>query len=393
MILETSTSPEFVIGRPGVPIPRFWSTAWTILCANGLARSTVIEVLRHIDAFYLHCDERLGADSLDTAISAVDAQALIDALQSLYVQTSESPDFSRYQARGFECAKKFLLDIGALRANSAGSWAKVERAANALAPLKSKRKSRGRFIRALPAVTLADFLEVASINNSRNPFAEEELRARNWLIIKLLLLAGLRRAECLILPIDALKQDVHPSTGEIRWWLDVARADDEEEDDSRFTTPSIKTAQSVRQLPVSASLARLMLNYVENWRGDPEHSFLFNSKLDKPLSAESVNYVFRRMSAAISAEARKEFQLRSGGKTSVSPHDLRHTCAVIRLKQFLGQDITFEEAMQRMRSFFGWSYESTMPLHYAKAAFEERLANVWGDVFDEHTNLLRNLPQ
>jgi len=50
------------------------------------------------------------------------------------------------------------------------------------------------------------------------------------------------------------------------------------------------------------------------------------------------------------------------------------------------------QAMQSMRSFFGWSRDSTMPLLYAKAAFDERLATVWNDEMDNRVAILRELP-
>ena len=52
-----------------------------------------------------------------------------------------------------------------------------------------------------------------------------------------------------------------------------------------------------------------------------------------------------------------------------------------------------DEALQKLRTFFGWAKQSTMPSRYARAVFEDRLANVWNDAFDERVNLLRALPK
>jgi hypothetical protein len=51
-----------------------------------------------------------------------------------------------------------------------------------------------------------------------------------------------------------------------------------------------------------------------------------------------------------------------------------------------------DEALQKMRTFFGWSRQSTMPARYARAVFEDRLAGVWNDAFDDRVELLRGLP-
>jgi len=52
-----------------------------------------------------------------------------------------------------------------------------------------------------------------------------------------------------------------------------------------------------------------------------------------------------------------------------------------------------EEALQKLRTFFGWSRTSSMPSRYARAVFEDRLASVWNDAFDERVALLRSLPE
>jgi hypothetical protein len=52
-----------------------------------------------------------------------------------------------------------------------------------------------------------------------------------------------------------------------------------------------------------------------------------------------------------------------------------------------------DEALQKLRTFFGWSRTSTMPSRYARAVFEDRLAGVWNDAFDDRVALLRALPR
>lgn len=80
------------------------------------------------------------------------------------------------------------------------------------------------------------------------------------------------------------------------------------------------------------------------------------------------------------------------GKQSVTPHDLRHTCAVVRLNQLLQQGDSMDEALQKLRAFFGWSRESQMPVRYARAVFEDRLSSVWNDALDERVSVLRAIP-
>ena len=81
------------------------------------------------------------------------------------------------------------------------------------------------------------------------------------------------------------------------------------------------------------------------------------------------------------------------GKNSVTPHDLRHTCAVVRLNQFLNNGDTVELALPKMRVFFGWSRVSNMPSKYARAVFEDRISSVWSNIMDDRVEVLRSIPK
>ena len=81
------------------------------------------------------------------------------------------------------------------------------------------------------------------------------------------------------------------------------------------------------------------------------------------------------------------------GAKNLTAHALRHTCAVVRMKQLIENGQSTEQAMSQLRSFFGWSKTSIMPLHYAKAALDERLNETWNKKLDDRLELLRNLPR
>ncbi|MNY69119.1 hypothetical protein D3C86_2070100 [compost metagenome] len=65
---------------------------------------------------------------------------------------------------------------------------------------------------------------------------------------------------------------------------------------------------------------------------------------------------------------------------------------MVRLNQLLSQGDSMDEALQKMRTFFGWSRTSDMPAHYARAVFEDRLSAIWNNVFDDRIAVLRALP-
>ncbi|WP_422047220.1 tyrosine-type recombinase/integrase [Rosenbergiella epipactidis] len=92
----------------------------------------------------------------------------------------------------------------------------------------------------------------------------------------------------------------------------------------------MKTAQSIRQIPVSEPVAKLVQTYVKNYRGGPGHPYLLNSQKNQPLSTKSITKLFAKLSASLSDTARA--QLRDWtSKESVTTHDLRHTFTVVRL--------------------------------------------------------------
>lgn len=202
----------------------------------------------------------------------------------------------------------------------------------------------------------------------------------------------MRRGELLLLTADAIKSSQDRKVDRTRYWLNVRQNGYEETDgDSRYSKPSIKTLHSIRQIPVSDATARLVQIYCENYRSRPSHSFMLNAQTGGPLSTESLTKIFTLISKALPAEVLQELHDRTG-KKSVTCHDLRHTCAVLRLHQLLERGDAMDEALQKMRTFFGWTKESDMPSRYSRAVFENRLASVWNNEFDDRVAVLRALP-
>ena len=100
--------------------------------------------------------------------------------------------------------------------------------------------------------------------------------------------------------------------------------------------------------------------------------------------------MFSTLSACLSVATRKDLHDRCGAG-GVTAHDLRHTCAVSRLGLLREAGIGNEEAIQLLRSFFGWAKDSLMPNHYAEAHFEDRLKTVFAAKLDSRIAFLRQL--
>ncbi|MCZ8112338.1 MAG: tyrosine-type recombinase/integrase [Betaproteobacteria bacterium] len=388
-LVYTSAWPEVVAVETSSRIPRFWVVAWLSgLNGKALAFNTLRPRLRHVGALYRFCDQHFGEKSLDEAISNLDAATLQRQLEHFHLHlTAEDAPSSETKQR-WDAAKTFLLDVLAHFSVADESVARLRSFIRNIKVRKSRKKGI-KFGRALPSRTLFELLEIARPDSPRNPFLGESTRWRNWLIVNLLLLLGLRRGELLLLTIDALKQDVDPETGQLVCWLDVTTVDDEDE---RSTKPSIKTETSHRQIPVSEEISELYERYVTDFREQSDsHPFLMTARGGSALSAESVNAMLASMSSELGRDATDQFSKRTGGKKRISPHDLRHTCATAMFRAFLKVDNNRELSMQRMRAFFGWSADSDMPEHYARSAINDDLLKTWRTLFQRQLDQIIGL--
>src|SRR5690606_8265061 len=108
----------------------------------------------------------------------------------------------------------------------------------------------------------------------RNPFRSKMQRWRNYCILLAMLHQGLRRGEALLLPVNSIKSGIDERTLSTRHWINVQHLF--EDDDPRFCDPpSIKNAQSIRQIPISAELANIFQAFIANYRGKSPYPQLF----------------------------------------------------------------------------------------------------------------------
>lgn len=383
-------------------IPRYWANIWSTMCLGHLADSTKTAKLRQLETLYTHADRELGPSGLDNALSRQDHAVLADTLESWFVSIRNRAPGSRSDELRWNTGLAFVTNISAwlTKATSAPSdersrAARIHRLGTLYSQLHVAKSSSSAAVRSLPANVVQALYELLDPTSAINPFKHPSTRWRLYLAFTLMLHQGLRRGEMLILPVDCLKSGVDHRTQKRRYWINVQQHeydDDGDAVDPRYSRPSVKTASSIRQIPVSATMARLVQTYTDNYRGRPDHPYLINSYKDRPLATESLTKAFRTISAALPEPATNELFDRCN-KTSVTPHDLRHTCAVVRLNQLISAGDSMDEALQKMRTFFGWSRTSTMPSHYSRAVFEDRLAGVWNDSFDDRVALIRAIPR
>lgn len=380
-------------------LPRYWASVWALMSSHDLAASSQVKKLRYIESLYSHADRQFGTHALDDALGCLDDVLLAEILESWFIsirnQSSVGPaDESRWRA-GLAFVEsvvtwlsKSTLPTGRLQQIEA----RLHRLAHLYGQLHLRRSRQPSQIRSLPASVIKALYEMLDPASAINPFSRQRTRWLVFVSFLLMLHQGLRRGELLLLAADVIKEGFDERRQKSRFWMNVqANPYSDSGDDPRYSKPSIKSASSVRQLPVSDAVAGLVQTYAENYRGRPGHAFLLNTQQDSPLSTESLTKMFLAISASLPPSVLRELKERSG-RESVTPHDLRHTCAVVRLNQLLHRGDSMDEALQKLRAFFGWSRESQMPVRYARAVFEDRLSSVWNNEFDSRVEVLRAIP-
>jgi integrase len=361
-----------------------------------LAPSTLGKKLSQIEAFYQHADEALGIGRLDDALAELDVDAICSALEAYFLTLRSRPITPATEER-WQAARQFVAQTS--QRITRGSLARERHDALSgrlmqiellNAHLHVGRRRRPERIRSLPSEIVEALYEMLDPESSINPFAGVASRWRVYTIFMLLLHQGLRRGELLSFPVDVIKSGYDQNRQQVRYWMTV-RYNEYQAEDPRYSKPSIKNAPSIRQIPVSKTTALLIQEYATNYRGKPDHSFLINSQKQSPLSTEGMTKLFQKITASLPKQLRK-ILIDHTGDDSLSPHDLRHTCAVVRLNQLLSSGVEMTDALERMRTFFGWSRDSDMPLRYARAVFEDRLSSVWNNKFDDRVEVLRSIP-
>lgn len=362
---------------------------------SAMAASTQRRMTRDVDAFYQYCEACHPERQLDVLLANFDLPALEVALDGFYLtlmaksHRSAGDELRWRTVLGFV---KFVIAWSGTKADQ-GRTSKLFKKLKVLearyAQLRVHRKRKPVPLRSLPASVVQAIYSIISPDSAINPFRTQKLKWSAFVIFLMFLHLGLRRGEILTLPVDCIKEQIDERNGIKKYWISV-RENYYNTNDVRYTTPSIKTVSSVRQIPVVDFVATAIKCYVENFRGKCSHTFLINSQYGTPMSAESVRRMFMRLSEGISEEETLMLE-NTTGKSVVTPHDLRHTCAVLRLTEMLDRGESTEMAIQKLRIFFGWSPSSTMPIKYARAVFENSLQKTQDEYFDIQANMIRKI--
>lgn len=358
-----------------IGLPRYCATIWIDVLNGHLAPSTRYAYAKAADAMYRQAESMVPPVDLDAALMAPDLPRVEAVLSANLLVRQAGQDL-----RGWRLACVFVFSVlqNVVGTDCREMSQRLRFMRQRFDQLRVRARKPSARIRAIPGLALEDIYEIFHPDSLRNPFRTPRGKWRNFVLLMLLVQLGLRIGEALSLTVDGVKQQFDPGIGDVRLWLDVTSTDDEV--DVRSRRPRLKTSSAIRQMPLSQALAAAIDTYVSQYRGDVEHVFLFSSAEGRPLAASSVDDLLGVAKQHLSPEAK--VALEYDGITKLSAHDFRHTSAVIRLQRFMDSGMDHDEALHRLRPFFGWTRESEMPLHYARAYFDPRHAKIWDEAFE-----------
>ncbi|SAL58586.1 Phage integrase [Caballeronia turbans] len=339
----------------GIGLPRYWAAVWSTMLSSELAASTHTKKLRYLENLYQHAAGLgVGPNALDDALGTLDDEALADILESWFVSIRNQPVVTGADEKRWQTGLEFVLSVVAWISKSEANddrmrriEARLHRRAALYRQLHVRRDNSVDTVRSLPASTVEALYRLLDPDFHHNPFTRAPTRWRIFVAFVLMLHQGLRRGEALLLPADAVKSAYDRGQHRTRYWINVEQNGYEDSEvDPRYSKPSIKNVHSLRQIPVSELTARVVQRYVENYRGSPSHSYLLNSQFDTPLSTETLTKAFVLVSRSLPDDVLSELKDRTG-KEAITPHDLRHTSAAMRLNQLLERGDPMDEALQK----------------------------------------------
>lgn len=237
--------------------------------AADLAPFSKRKLLSHVEALYQFCEQLRGYGVLDDALFRVDIQMLGELLEAYFISIRNLPNINESTQLKWQTAFRFVSDV-ILRLSKSNLpisqlqqiKVRLEQLQVLYSQLRIGKKRTQDILRALPSGVVEALYVMLDPDSPTNPFRDKTARWRAYLVFVLLLHLGLRRGELLILSSDAIKHGFDSRLGGNRYWLSVVENPYEHED-QRFSTPSIKTVNSIRQIPVSELTARIV--QVNTW--------------------------------------------------------------------------------------------------------------------------------
>lgn len=381
-----------VLTCPKTGVPRILANIWLSLNEQKYSLGYTAQHLRALDKLYAYFENSPAElPDLDKSVIQGNVDELARGLRGFVAERqniaiSSGKDQSVHVQMACAVISSILDEIRLRNGFSRLESAKISRSISNINTLyhflRPPRASKIRTVRSLPTLVMDELFLLLRPDSEANPFRTRNLKIRNFIVISLLYQMGLRRGELLNLSSNCMKAQFDAEADRVVYWLNVIPS---EQVDTRSKKPKLKNANSTRQLPVSKVLYESIDNFVANYRGRSKHGFLIGSQKGHPLSERALNSLFETISIYLSKDTQKLLQEQCGSP-NITPHQLRHTAAVDRIRAYRNSGIEMDNAEALMRVFFGWSAQSNMPRLYAKAFYVEQLNTFWLEEFDKRVS-------
>lgn len=228
------------------------------------------------------------------------------------------------------------------------------------------KKTRIDEMKGLTTTERDRLLEVMHPKSAENPFADEAIKLRNYIILLLGLDLGLRRSEMLLIKTKDIRWDIPE--------LKVINLQDENID-PRTTAPQFKTHERILKLgddlcwAISEYESKYLYRKTHTGPSQAKkHPFLLvahRRNEGKPMSIKALDGVFPRVGKVVPELAH------------IHPHILRHDAVYTMLESMRDEleKLTPEDRTTQVQKvltwMFGWSPESNMPGLYGAKFWKE----------------------
>lgn len=362
--------------------------------------STKNKKLRCIDYFYDFINVTFGING-DVFIFKNDLQLTFKCFQAFFIHL-ENKYLDNYE-KAYELwtinvtyweKLEFLRLQHASKKDLSNLKEKFYKIQELLSYLKKPQPKKSLKIRDVGQELIAFLDENLIPGSSWNPFKNIHVQWTYYIAYLILSMTGVRRGELLNLTQNDIGTGTYFHTIERIYkrknWINII--ENNINNDTRYSTPSLKNKNAIRQIPINNELYDLIQIYIEGFRPKSNSPFLLISLYKIPLSAESLDKTFKKLSISLPSDQLGKLN-KIHNLDSFTPHNLRHTAATSDLNHLMSEN-TEENSFHILRTIYGWNANSAMPKHYAvnsyKNKYEERIQTFNSDRIEKIKRIIGN---
>ena len=207
----------FVCERTG--LPKIIASQWLSINESKYSKSYIGQNLYALNLLYEHFSKHPDLEDLDQTFISQDFSAINRGLRSF---VSERQNISAIrgveQSTTVQMACSILISVieefNVRTSNFGRNAQELQRSVSSIQVLhkflRPPKKYRKKKIRSLPYTVIEEIFSLVHPESKRNPFRNEKIRHRNFVIVSILYLMGIRQGELLLLSTNSIKTEFDP---------------------------------------------------------------------------------------------------------------------------------------------------------------------------------------